>query len=87
MKYLFPTAFMANTFAMTILLIATGLAGNSAIAADIGIVQGATLALFYAFSANARSLILSKSSVVSAHSMMIGRLLLLIPLAAVSYWI
>lgn len=56
-------------------------------AADIGIVQGATLALFYAFSANARSLILSKASIIPAHSVMIGRLLLLIPLSAICYWL
>lgn len=87
MNYFFPAAFMANTFAMTVLLIALGLSGQPAMAAEVGIVQGATLALFYAFSANARSLILSKSSAVSAHSMMIGRLLLLAPLAAVSYWL
>lgn len=78
---------MANTFAMTVLLITLGLAGESTTAAEVGIVQGATLAMFYAFSANARSLILSKSSVHSAYSMMVGRLLLLIPLSAVSYWL
>jgi len=72
---------------MTALLIALGLAGNSVMAAELGLVQGATLALLYAFSANARSLILSKSSAVSARSMMIARLLLLAPLAAVSYWL
>ncbi|WP_050463135.1 hypothetical protein [Herbaspirillum autotrophicum] len=78
---------MANTFAMTALLIALGLTGNSVMAAEVGLVQSATLALLYAFSANARSLILSKSSPVSAHSMMMARLLLLLPLAAVSYWL
>lgn len=78
---------MANAFAMTALLIALGLTGNSVMAAELGLVQGATLALLYAFSANARSLILSKSSAVSARSMMIARLLLLAPLAAVSYWL
>lgn len=72
---------------MTALLIALGLTGNSVMAAEVGLVQGASLALLYAFSANARSLILSKSSAVSAHSMMIARLLLLVPLAAVSYWL
>lgn len=72
---------------MTALLIALGLTGNSVMAAEVGLVQSATLALLYAFSANARSLILSKSSPVSAHSMMMARLLLLLPLAAVSYWL
>lgn len=87
MSHLFPLAVMANTFAMTVLLITLGLTGQPAMAAEVGIVQGATLALFYAFSANARSLILSKSPAISAHSIMIGRLLLLIPLAAISYWL
>ena len=87
MSYSFPLAFMANTFAMTCLLIALGLTGNSGMAADVGIVQGATLALFYAFSANARSLILNNTLAVSAQSIMIGRLLLLVPLAAISYWL
>lgn len=78
---------MANSFAMTGLLIILGLTGNAVMAAEIGLVQGATLALLYAFSANARSLILSKSGAVSARSMMIARLLLLAPLSAISYWL
>ncbi|MBB3212971.1 hypothetical protein FHW67_002259 [Herbaspirillum sp. Sphag1AN] len=87
MRYSFPLAFMANTFAVTVLLIALGLAGHRAMAADVGVVQAATLALLYAFSANARSLILSKKSGVSASSVMIGRLLLLLPLAVAAYWL
>lgn len=87
MKYYFPAAFMANNFAMTGLLIIVGLFGDPSTAADIGIVQGATLALFYAFSANARSLILCSSSKQSSYSIMVGRLFLLIPLAVASYWL
>lgn len=87
MSYLFPLASMANMFAMTVLLIALGLTGNSALAAEVGIVQGATLALFFTFSANARSLILNKSSAVSASSVMAIRMLILIPLALASYWL
>lgn len=87
MGYSFPLAFMANTFAMTCLLIALGLTGNSVMAAEVGIVQGATLALLYAFSANARSLILGKSATVSAYSVAIWRLSLLVPLAILSYWL
>lgn len=84
---IFPMAVMANTFAMTVLLIALGVSGQSGLAADIGMVHGATLALFFAFSANARSLILSESSPVQAGSMMLARLVLLLPLAAVSYFL
>lgn len=78
---------MANSFAMTILLIVLGLTGKASMAAEVGIVHGATLALLYAFSANARSLILSKSATVSAYSVVIWRLSLLLPLAAISYWL
>lgn len=87
MSYVFPLASMANMFAMTVLLIALGLTGNSVLAAEVGIVQGATLALFYAFSANARSLILNQSANVAASSVMAVRLLMLVPLAVVSYWL
>ena len=84
-NYLFPAAFMVNTYAMTILLVVLGLADKVALAAEIGIVQGATLALFYAFSANARSLILNPSSGISAQSVMASRLILLVPLASAAY--
>src|SRR5690606_28628008 len=84
-NYLFPGAFMVNTYAMTILLVVLGLADKVALAAEIGIVQGATLALFFAFSANARSLILNPSSRVSAQSVMASRLILLVPLAGAAY--
>lgn len=87
MNLIFPMAVMANTFAMTALLIAVGLSGKSSLAADIGIVHGAAVALFFAFSANARSLILSKSSPVSAKSIMLVRLILLMPLSVVSYFL
>ena len=61
-RYLFPLAFMLNAFAMTGILIILGLTGNNAMAAEVGIVQAATIALFYAFSANARSLMLNQQS-------------------------
>lgn len=89
MKHIFPLGIMVNAFAMTALLIIMGLSGNSALAADIGIVQGATLALFYAFSANARSLILTsaRTITISSYSILMGRLWLLLPLSIVSYWL
>lgn len=76
---------MVNTFAMTILMVVLGMSGKSDIVAEIGIVQGATLALFCAFSANARSLIFNPTSRISAESIMASRLTLLIPLAGVAY--
>lgn len=84
-NYLFPGAFIVNTYAMTILLVVLGLADKVAMAAEIGIVQGATLALFYAFSANARSLILNLSTGISAQSVMASRLILLVPLVSAAY--
>lgn len=84
---IYPLAVMANTFAMTALLIALGVSGYSSLAADVGIVHGASLALFFAFTANARSLILSNSYSVSANSIMHVRLILLLPLSVVSYFL
>ncbi len=85
MSLIFPMAFMANNFAMTILLILLGLADKSGTAAEIGIVQGVTLALFYAFSANARSLILNPSSGISSRSVLAARLMLMVPLSLTAY--
>jgi hypothetical protein len=87
MSYLFPLSFVLNTFAMTALLIGLSLAGKPQLAAEVGIVQGATLALFYAFSANARSVILAASSRISVRSLLIARLLLLVPLGGASYYL
>ncbi len=87
MNFFFPAVFAANTLAMTVLLIGFGLAGESAMAADIGIVQGASLALFYALSANARSLILNQARPVSAHAVMVARLLIILPIAGVTFWL
>lgn len=87
MKFIFPIAVLANTFAMTALFIALGLSGKSALAADVAIVHGATLALFFAFSANARSLILSPSSSSSFASLLLIRLILIIPLFVVAYFL
>lgn len=56
-------------------------------AADIGIVQGATLALFYALSANARNLILNEAFPVSAQSMMVARIVLVLPIAGAAFWL
>ena len=61
MNYLFPSAFMLQTFAMTALMIGLALGGKPHMAADVGITQAASLALFLAFSGNARSLILNLS--------------------------
>lgn len=85
LNYLFPGAFMVNTFAMTILMVMLGVFGKSEMAAEIGIIQGATLALFYAFSANARSLIFNPSSKISAELIIVSRLFLLMPLSGAAF--
>ena len=66
---IFPLAFLLNTFSMAAMLLLVGMFGRSEIAADIGLVQGATLALFYALSGNARNLILADADadVASGH--------------------
>src|SRR5213594_756037 len=87
MNYLFPLSFILNNFATTALLVGLSLAGKPHVAAEVGIVQGATLALFYAFSANARSVILNSSSQISVRSLLIARLLLLVPLGGASYYL
>jgi hypothetical protein len=46
---IFPVGALLNALSMTALLLVFGLAGTSELAADVGIVQGATLALFYAY--------------------------------------
>ncbi len=66
----FPISVLLNTSGMTALLVGLDLAGRVELAADAAIVHDATLALFYAFSANARNIILNESSEVSAHSIL-----------------
>lgn len=87
MSNLFPLSFMLNTFAMTALLIGLSLAKESQMAADVGIVQGATLALFFAFSANARNMILNTSARISVPAILVARLLLLVPLGVLSFYL
>lgn len=84
MNYIFPAAFLSNTFAVTGLMIALGLTGNLVTAADFGIVHAATVALLHAFSANARSIILNPASPISTGAILGSRLMLLIPLGLLS---
>lgn len=86
-RYLFPIAFVINAFAMTGVLILLGLSGRSEMAAEVGIIQAATIALFYAFSANARSLILNQQAPVNAADVLYVRILLLLPLSFAAYFL
>ncbi|PAV49239.1 hypothetical protein CK486_00200 [Pseudomonas sp. HAR-UPW-AIA-41] len=81
----FPLAFMANTFAMMLVMIGLSLFGKPGLAADFGLIHGATVALFYAFSGNARSLILAESGEVGAAGILRLRLLMLLPLGILTF--
>lgn len=83
----FPLAFMSSNLAMTGLLIACGFAGLSELAADIAITQAITLAIFSAFSANARNLILKNTYPLHANQLLYYRIIFLLPLLAISYWL
>jgi hypothetical protein len=85
--YIYPLAFAMNTFSMTGFMVILSLSGKPSMAADFGIVQGATIALFYAFSANARSLILNPSSKTSVRLLLISRFFLMAPLGAASLFL
>jgi hypothetical protein len=83
----FPLAALLNAFSMTALLVILGVAGYPELAVSIGLVQGATLATFYVFSANARNLILADSGEMAASRLLQMRLLLLLPLAGIAYFL
>ena len=82
---IFPLAALLNSFSMTALLIVFGIIGYPSMAADIGLVQSATLALFYAFSANARNLILADTNGAAAIRLLQARLLMIVPLGVAAY--
>lgn len=83
----FPLAALLNAFSMTALLVILGVAGYPELAASIGLVQGATLATFYVFSANARNLILAEGGEMAASRLLQMRLVLLLPLAGIAYFL
>lgn len=84
----FPLAFALNTFAIQLLLLAAGFSGHSELAADLGIIQSAALALYYSFSANARNLILrtGQDKTATVTSLLLFRLLLALPLG-IAAWV
>ncbi|MFA6582829.1 MAG: hypothetical protein WCS77_00910, partial [Elusimicrobiaceae bacterium] len=75
------------------MLLTAGFSGQTALAADLGIIQSAALALYYSFSANARNLILRAGSGLdisgeyngTIKSLMCFRVLLVIPLGFAAY--
>jgi hypothetical protein len=83
----FPLAALLNAFSMTALLVILGVAGYPELAASIGLVQGATMATFYVFSANARNLILAEGGELAVSRLLQMRLVLLLPLAGIAYFL
>jgi hypothetical protein len=83
--FIFPAAFMANTFAMMFIMIGLSLFGRPELAADFGIVHGATVALFYSFSGNARSIILARNRQVDSAYILRLRCFLVIPLCVLAF--
>lgn len=83
----FPLAIASNLFSVTALLIFFGVTGNSELAAEVGIIQGATLTTFLAFSGNARNLILGKSSDISFGQLVRFRTLFVFPFGLLAYFL
>tara|TARA_R110001583_G_C5671425_1_gene411188 strand:- start:14524 stop:15645 length:1122 start_codon:yes stop_codon:yes gene_type:complete len=79
LTFLYPLAAAINFFSVTGLLIISGLLGKGELAADIGIVQGALIAVFLSLSGNARSLILANSTDDDERNLYYFRLLLMFP--------
>lgn len=85
MNFVFPAAFLANTFTVTGMMIVLGLAGQPELAADFGIVHAATVALLHSFSGNARSIILNPVSTIPVATVFATRATLLLPLGLLSW--
>lgn len=81
----FPAAFMANTFAMMLVMIGLSVFGRPELAADFGLIHGATVALFYSFSGNARSLILGEAKEINSAEILRLRCLMVLPLSAIAF--
>jgi len=84
-KLAFPAAIAWNMFSATCLLIILGITGRSDLAAEIGVVQAATLAIFMTFSANARNLILGDSTNLTDYHLFRFRAILLPFLAVMAF--
>jgi glycosyltransferase involved in cell wall biosynthesis len=84
-RIIFPFAVSLNMFSMTALLIILGVFKEAELAADVAIVQAATLVVFMAFSTNARNIILSESKSITLEQFFKFRSILIIPLALVAY--
>ena len=86
-KSLFPISYLSSQLGMTGLMVALGLFGQAKLAADVGIVQAAALALFFGFSGNARSVIFKTHDSATIRSYLVARLTLIVPLGAVAFYL
>ena len=77
-------SYMTLTYSISGLLVILGIFGKHEMAADVAIVQGSVLATFYVLSGDARHLILADKA--NAHKVLFFRLVWIIPLAAISYF-
>ncbi len=84
-KLSFAVALLFNTYSTTALLLTVGLAGDMQLVVALAIVQGATLATFHLFSANARNLILGQGGADYTPEVVRLRGLLVVPLLVVGY--
>tara|TARA_R110002049_G_scaffold224693_5_gene396424 strand:+ start:1097 stop:2221 length:1125 start_codon:yes stop_codon:yes gene_type:complete len=82
---LFPVAAAINFFSVTGLLIIAGLLEKQNLAAEIGIIQGAIIAVFLSLSGNARSLILANSSDDDERNLFCFRLLFIFPAVVAAF--
>ena len=86
-RTLSPISFLSSQLGMTGLLVALGLLGQTKLAVDVGIVQAATVALFFGFSGNARSVIFASESPTITLSFLVARLILILPLSVVAFYL
>ena len=84
-KLSFAFALLFNTYSTTALLLTVGLVGDMQLVVALAIVQGATLATFHLFSANARNLILGQGGADYTPDVVRLRGLLVVPLLVVGY--
>ncbi len=83
--HLFPIAASLNFFSITALLVIAGLTGKGEMAADIGMLQGAIMAIFLSLSGNARSIVLSSATDSNERTIFGFRLLVMIPAVLATY--
>src|SRR5262245_17236933 len=83
----YPLTYIATTSSLTLLLIFAGLLGDGRLAADLAVAQGAAIATFYAFSANARNLILQRDAKAGVADLIAARIALILPLCATAYFL